>query len=426
MRYLLTALLLLPALVLAQELHTFKNGEIADADKINQNFSSLAASLSKILGQSCPWQESMLGYAENGDIICTENTIKLYGTAGADYLVIDRMNRKDYAIYSYGGDDRIGLNGANTHFIDSGAGNDRLEAQYSEAGTYLITLGTGSDLIFFDDVDSHNNGYANTYTVTDFEVGEGGDILDLTDAMLNSNWAGQDPFDSQVGMLKWVNSQTGDALLYIDSDGFDGWQPERLLITLRGIASNTVVSDNLILADIGGTKTVYGTNEDDYIQINRFDRKDYTIYAYGGNDRIGMNGANTHTIDAGSGNDRLEAQFSEAGTYLITLGSGSDLIFFDDVDSHSDGYANTYTVTDFEVGTSGDILDLTDAIGYSNWSGNDPFDSTTGMLRWVDNSDGSASLYIDPDGFQGVKTERLLITLQGVSSPNLTSANYDW
>jgi len=36
MRYLLTALYLLPTLVLGQELHTFKNGEVADAEKINE------------------------------------------------------------------------------------------------------------------------------------------------------------------------------------------------------------------------------------------------------------------------------------------------------------------------------------------------------------------------------------------------------
>ena len=41
MRYLLAALLLLPALVSAQELHTFKNGEVADADKVNENFNAL-------------------------------------------------------------------------------------------------------------------------------------------------------------------------------------------------------------------------------------------------------------------------------------------------------------------------------------------------------------------------------------------------
>ena len=37
MRYLLTALLLLPVLLSAQELHTFRNGEVADADKLNES-----------------------------------------------------------------------------------------------------------------------------------------------------------------------------------------------------------------------------------------------------------------------------------------------------------------------------------------------------------------------------------------------------
>ena len=37
MRYLLTVLLLVPALVSAQELHTFKNGEVADAEKLNES-----------------------------------------------------------------------------------------------------------------------------------------------------------------------------------------------------------------------------------------------------------------------------------------------------------------------------------------------------------------------------------------------------
>lgn len=41
MRYLLTALLFLPALVSAQELHRFKNGEVADADKVNENFETI-------------------------------------------------------------------------------------------------------------------------------------------------------------------------------------------------------------------------------------------------------------------------------------------------------------------------------------------------------------------------------------------------
>ena len=39
---LLTAILLFPLIVSAQELHSFKNGEVADAEKINENFQSLS------------------------------------------------------------------------------------------------------------------------------------------------------------------------------------------------------------------------------------------------------------------------------------------------------------------------------------------------------------------------------------------------
>ena len=42
----LTALFLLPTLALAQELHTFKNGEVADAEKINENFDLLMEQIS--------------------------------------------------------------------------------------------------------------------------------------------------------------------------------------------------------------------------------------------------------------------------------------------------------------------------------------------------------------------------------------------
>jgi hypothetical protein len=39
---LLAFLLLIPGLAFAQELHTFENGQVADADEINENFQSLA------------------------------------------------------------------------------------------------------------------------------------------------------------------------------------------------------------------------------------------------------------------------------------------------------------------------------------------------------------------------------------------------
>ena len=42
MPYLLLSLLLIfPALTSAQDLHSFSNGEVADAEKINENFGEL-------------------------------------------------------------------------------------------------------------------------------------------------------------------------------------------------------------------------------------------------------------------------------------------------------------------------------------------------------------------------------------------------
>ena len=58
MRYLLTSLFLLPCIVMAQQLHTFKNGEVADAEKINENFGMATQKLysgDSYVGRIIPW-----------------------------------------------------------------------------------------------------------------------------------------------------------------------------------------------------------------------------------------------------------------------------------------------------------------------------------------------------------------------------------
>jgi hypothetical protein len=49
MRYLIILLLLLPTLAFTQTLHTFKNGEVADAEKVNENFLSLSNSVGTVV-----------------------------------------------------------------------------------------------------------------------------------------------------------------------------------------------------------------------------------------------------------------------------------------------------------------------------------------------------------------------------------------
>jgi len=48
MRYLAFVSLLLPSLVLGQQLHTFRNGEVADAEQVNYNFQSISNDLSEL------------------------------------------------------------------------------------------------------------------------------------------------------------------------------------------------------------------------------------------------------------------------------------------------------------------------------------------------------------------------------------------
>ena len=61
MRYLLTTLLLLPVLLSAQELHTFKNGEVADADKINENFEYLQDEIDQLSSANSCNEELVYG-----------------------------------------------------------------------------------------------------------------------------------------------------------------------------------------------------------------------------------------------------------------------------------------------------------------------------------------------------------------------------
>ena len=70
MRYLLTALCLLPSLVLAQELHTFKNGEVADAGKVNQNFDALK---DQLLLQTHPEGDLFFRYSDESTLTWQRN-----------------------------------------------------------------------------------------------------------------------------------------------------------------------------------------------------------------------------------------------------------------------------------------------------------------------------------------------------------------
>jgi len=118
MRYLLTALLLLPALVSAQELHTFKNGEVADADKVNENFETIFTLAGGESGTITILTESVATAAPH------PVTVQFEAPAGIFYW---NVTDKNY----YGNSDK--------HPIDQAS-------SYTYEDSFSIPLGTGATI----------------------------------------------------------------------------------------------------------------------------------------------------------------------------------------------------------------------------------------------------------------------------------------
>ena len=98
MHYLLTALLLLPVLVSAQELHTFRNGEVSDADKLNESLQYILNNASGGGGCSATQQDNSVFIA------CADGTLGVIAGAGAVLLIPEGVvgETPDYSAVNVG------------------------------------------------------------------------------------------------------------------------------------------------------------------------------------------------------------------------------------------------------------------------------------------------------------------------------------
>ena len=124
-----------------------------------------------------------------------------------------------------------------------------------------------------------------------------------------------------------------------------------------------------------------------------------------------------YIINLGSGDDLIRVGSGGAGglgDIDLTLGDGRDTIDLQDLPSD-------LTVSDFEVGASGDTLRLNIASSLTNWNGSDnPF--TTGHIRLV--QDGANTIVqVDTDG--GGDSWATLLTLNNVTANDLTAENFN-
>ncbi len=234
---------------------------------------------------------------------------------GADYAgsgdILDGGSGDDLIQGLAGNDTLVGGSGNDT--LDGGAGNDLfISNSGSAAHSVIITGGDGQDRFFLD---SSNQA---ALVVTDFAVGSGGDVIDLSILLNNSSgFSGGNPFDASLGFLRLVQAGS-DALLQWDADGVAGgvhtW---RTVLTLQNLdlALTPLVAVNftpqvppdgsaipgLVLTGTSGDEVLQGALGNDDLQgLAGMD----TLYGDAGNDTL-AGGDDSDAILGGAGNDLL-------------------------------------------------------------------------------------------------------------------------
>ena len=384
------------------------------------------------------------GKAGSDSLVGGSGDDTLSGSFGDDTLLGGDGNDNFFDLHldSFGDDSLVGGPG-NDSFLDTwgnnvfdgGPGDDVFFVYVFDGGSNVVTGGGEDDtyqLISIAQVSL-------SYVVTDFEVGFGGDLIDVDNLLSISSaggyYTGGNPFDS--GFLQLVQPGA-NTLVQWDRDGEAGstygWLTQ---ITLASVTMESVSSANFV----GGIppngalitgQTINGTNLDDALAGALGND---SIYGFDGADFLDGRHGND-TLDGGAGNDTLRDTF---GTNFLYGGTGDDLFLVYTIDggtnfatgsSGADTYRfvsvtsadQNYVVTDFDI-FNGDLLDVDGLLAISGsggfYSGGNPFAS--GFLRLVQ-SDVDTLLQWDRDGAAGSTYGwATQITLWDVDAADLTS-----
>lgn len=295
-------------------------------------------------------------YGGNGDDVIGDadgGGDELFGEAGDDSISVDRRAGQSTATVTIDGgadDDVITffsdahvhgaliLGGAGEDHISVFRGNsaiyagddhDRVALHYS-GGIHIVDLGLGADLLSILPLDTVFYGSGGGIRLENFEAGDGGDRIELTDLLLFvlPNW---DPNSNPFSNFSLQAQQDGeDVSLFVRA--FNG-SPVYLL-TIAGVSLGELTAYNLSGFNYDGSaaagRTLTGGAGRDYFWGNAGDDLligggDYDeLYGAAGNDRI-EGGDSVDTLDGQAGNDFV---LGDAGNdNLIDTIGGNDQLF---------------------------------------------------------------------------------------------------
>ncbi len=322
------------------------------------------------------------------------NSDQIIGSAGQDMLLGDTAN------------DTLSGGGANDTLV-GGGGNDSL---IGDAGNDVIRGGSSADTL---------NGGAGSEDMMDFSDGTGAVAFTLVqsatgnNAVLTAGGLGTDIYSNFEGVIGtgFNDTLTGSAA----ADFIRGGAGNDVI---NGLAGQDVIdfSDATGAIDFSlvqsGSATVFaaaGLGSDSYSNIEG---------AIGGSFNDTMSGSSagdilrgglgSDQISGGLGADKLRGGM---GADLLTGGTGADR--FEYVNGDLAG-SPTDTISDFQAGAGGDVLDIAELlVGYS---GSD----LQNFVQVNDTGDGNTLVRVDIDGSATTYGFQNAVVLTGVSGLTLT------
>jgi len=327
--------------------------------------------------------------------------------SGVDTISITRTSGTGTVNASAGADgDVISMRlsaGGVTATLDAGSGDDILILN-AIAGTTTLTLGTGADRVRPGALVPDFNLWR-AVTITDFETGESGDMLDLNVLLRTvlTGWNGlTNPF--ATGHLRFVQNGA-DAVLEISRNADPAGY--RAFFTLSNTQVAELTARNLFGWPVNGSAppglTLYGTERGEAIEAT-----------YGADTLYGLNGQDT--LRGGRGADTI---YGGTGDDTLFGGGESDILFGGEGDDTLRGEGGEDEV---HGGEGNDVINVflnTDGRDTIYGDGGDDYVEAYVLPTLVDGGEGNDTLYL-----QGQATESFFATVRGGAGDDRLQVTY--
>ena len=318
---------------------------------------------------------TITGNSGNNTLDGGTGTDRLVGGAGNDTYVVDNIRdlivdasgidtvRTDITYTLKPGIENLVLTG--TADVN-GTGNASVNTLTGNTGANMLDGSTGNDTLFGDD---------------------GNDVL--------TGGAGADVMNGGAGDDIYTVDNINDLIVDLTGEGTDSLTTS-VNYTLSSTAEIEVIT-------LGGTAALQFTGSD----------TDNTITGNAGGNSIDGGGGND-ILSGLAGNDILEGGLGDdiltggAGADRMTGGDGADIFVFESASA----LVNADVITDFDISTDNDVIDLADVLSGVY----DPLTDVLSDFVRILNSGPNSVLQIDIDGFgAGTAAWRTVATLQDIN-----------